>query len=224
MNRFAAVLLRVLVFAAVGAMWFVVAETPLSVSGNAVCIASVLAIYPAVFVARALLDRKPTPLRAVWITVALHAVLMLCFGTALIKSVQTYAAWRLLVLPVPGWFAIRLVFVTGVAAFVCVANLALKGFGAPFALALSRKLATSWAYSHTRNPMVLAVILWFLSIGLMLQSAGFVLWVLVLAAPAELTFLKVYEERELEIRFGDYYRAYKAATPFLLPGKKRAPV
>jgi len=41
-----------------------------------------------------------------------------------------------------------------------------------------------------------------LSFGLWIQSLFFVLWVLLLVAPAWLAFLKLYEERELEIRFG----------------------
>jgi len=37
-----------------------------------------------------------------------------------------------------------------------VINLALKGFGAPFFIVLSRKLAADWLYAWTRDPMVLA--------------------------------------------------------------------
>jgi protein-S-isoprenylcysteine O-methyltransferase Ste14 len=45
----------------------------------------------------------------------------------------------------------------------------------------------------------------------------FVLWVLILFAPALLVFVKVYEERELEIRFGASYLEYKSRTPMLFP-------
>jgi protein-S-isoprenylcysteine O-methyltransferase Ste14 len=34
-----------------------------------------------------------------------------------------------------------------------------------------------------------------------------------------LVFVKVYEERELEIRFGDSYRTYRSRTPLLFPRK-----
>jgi protein-S-isoprenylcysteine O-methyltransferase Ste14 len=40
--------------------------------------------------------------------------------------------------------------------------------------------------------------------------------------PALLIFIKVYEERELEIRFGDPYLAYKERTPMLIPCKPKA--
>ena len=98
-----------------------------------------------------------------------------------------------------------------------MANLALKGLGAPFAIALSRKLTVDWLYAWTRNPMVLAGLAFFLSLGIWFQSALFVLWVLILFAPALLFFVKVYEERELELRFGSLYLEYKSRTPMLWP-------
>jgi len=218
MQGFSAFLVRLVPFGAVAAVLYWVSRQTFPPAGNAVCIAgSVLAIFPAVFVARNLLDRHPDAGHAASVTACLHAWVIACFGTALIKALQTYVAWRFFVIPLPQEIGFLLVAVTGTATALPVANLALRGLGAPFALALSRRLATDWLYRWTRNPMVLATILWFLAIGLWLQSAGFVAWVLLLATPAELTFLKVYEERELEIRFGDSYRAYKARTPFLWP-------
>jgi len=102
-----------------------------------------------------------------------------------------------------------------------VVNLALKGLGAPFAIALSRKLAVDWLYAWTRNPMVLATLVFLLSLGIWFQSALFVLWVLILVVPALLFIVKVYEERELELRFGASYLEYKSKTPMLLPRKPR---
>jgi len=100
-----------------------------------------------------------------------------------------------------------------------VVNLALKGFGAPFFIALSRKLAADWLYAWTRNPMVLAGLSFFLSLGIWFHSTLFVLWVLILFAPALLFFVKVFEERELEFRFGASYLEYKSKTPMLFPRK-----
>jgi len=100
-------------------------------------------------------------------------------------------------------------------------NLALKGLGAPFAIALSKKLATDWLYAWTRNPMLLVVLAFLLSLGVWFQSALFVLWVLTLVTPALLGFVKIYEERELEIRFGASYLEYKSRTPMLFPRRPR---
>jgi len=69
--------------------------------------------------------------------------------------------------------------------------------------------------------MVLALLAFLLSLGIWFQSTLFVLWVLILFAPVMLVFVKVYEERELEIRFGASYREYKSRTPMLFPRRPR---
>jgi protein-S-isoprenylcysteine O-methyltransferase Ste14 len=104
---------------------------------------------------------------------------------------------------------------------LAVINLALKGFGAPFFIALSQKLAADWMYAWTRNPMLLAGFAFFLSLGILFQSTLFVLWVLIIVIPAFLFFVKVYEERELEFRFGASYLEYKSRTPMLFPRKPK---
>jgi protein-S-isoprenylcysteine O-methyltransferase Ste14 len=68
--------------------------------------------------------------------------------------------------------------------------------------------------------MVLGTLASLLSAGLYLQSLYFMLWVAIIFTPALLYYLKVYEERELELRFGASYLEYKAKTPFLWPGKR----
>ena len=80
--------------------------------------------------------------------------------------------------------ALWLVIITGAACFLTVLNLALKGLGAPFAIALSRKLTAEWLYAWTRNPMALASLAFGISLGIWLQSAMFVLWMLIVVSPA----------------------------------------
>ena len=70
--------------------------------------------------------------------------------------------------------------------------------------------------------MVLAGLVLLLSLGIWFQSLPFVLWALLLFAPALLFFVKVYEERELEIRFGASYLEYKSRTPMLFPRRPRS--
>jgi protein-S-isoprenylcysteine O-methyltransferase Ste14 len=70
--------------------------------------------------------------------------------------------------------------------------------------------------------MVLSTYATLLAAGLFFQSLYFVLWVLLLVVPAWIYFLKVYEERELEIRFGAPYLEYKARTAFLWPRRPKA--
>jgi len=178
-----------------------------------------LLIFPVVWLGRKILDRDQTD--AAWITTFVHFTVMLLLGVPMIRAVTTHQAWSGWVLPVPSDIGLVLTIITGTASFLTVVNLALKGLGAPFFIALSRKLAADLLYAWTRNPMVLASLAFFLSLGIWFQSALFLLWVLILFAPALLFFVKVYEERELEIRFGASYLEYKSRTPMLFPRRAK---
>jgi len=168
-----------------------------------------------------MLDKKPTVSQTVWITTFVHYALVTLFGVAIIRAIDTHHDWSGWLLPVPTEISLLLVVVTGAATLLTVINLTLKGLGAPFAIALSRKLAVDWLYAWTRNPMVLATLAFLIALGIWLKSMLFILWVLILVTPALLVFVKVYEERELEIRFGASYLEYKAQTPMLFPRRPR---
>jgi len=203
-------------------MWLVVAPVPPALDATLI-VGCVLAVFPAVRGGRLLLDRRPTLARAEWVTSGVHAALILLLGVALIRAIVTGPGWRGVELPVPHVLAVVLVWVTGIASGFTVVNLAVRGLGAPFAVALSRRLATDWWYARTRNPMVLTTLAWIVAMGLWLRSALFLGWVVFLLTPAWLYFLRVYEERELEIRFGDAYRAYRNVTPFFWPRLRALP-
>jgi protein-S-isoprenylcysteine O-methyltransferase Ste14 len=143
-------------------------------------------------------------------------------GVPIIRAVITHQDWSDWKLPIPVEIGLLLVIVTGAATLLTMVNLALKGLGAPFAIELSRKLAADWLYAWTRNPMVLAGLAFLLALGIWFQSTLFLLWVLILFTPALLVFVKLYEERELEIRFGASYLEYKSRTPMLFPRKPRS--
>jgi protein-S-isoprenylcysteine O-methyltransferase Ste14 len=177
----------------------------------------VLLTFPLVLFGRTILDRQPSASRAVWVTTFVHFGLGFTLGVPLVRALVTHQAWSIWKVPIPMGVGWALVVVTGVASFIVVANLALRGLGAPFFIALSRKLAVDWLYAWTRNPMVLAGLAFFVALGIWFQSVMFVLWVVILFAPALLFFVKIYEERELEIRFGASYVEYKSRTPMLLP-------
>ena len=203
-------------------VWLWALNQPLSNTMNLfIIVGGVVWVFPIVWLGRMILDRKPTPSRAVWITTFVHYVMGIPFGAALIQAVTTHQDWYDWKIPIPVEIGLLLVIITGAACLLTVVNLALKGLGAPFAIALSRKLAVDWLYAWTRNPMVLAALAWLLSLEIWFQSTVFVLWVLILFAPAILFFVKVYEERELEIRFGASYLEYKSRTPMLFPRKPR---
>ena len=216
-------LFRIVLFACILFIWLWAIDAPLSnVMNLSIIVGGVLLVFPLVVLGRKTLDRHRTTSRAAWITTFVHFAVMILFGVAIIRALTTHQDWSGFELPVPAEIGLSLVIITGAASFVTVVNLALKGFGAPFFIALSRRLAADWLYAWTRNPMVLATLAWLLSLGIWFQSALFVLWVLILVVPALLFIVKVYEERELECRFGASYREYKSRTPMLLPRKPRA--
>ena len=181
----------------------------------------VLLTFPLVLLGRKILDKKPTVSRANWVTMFVHFGLGFTIGIPFVRAVITSQDWVGLVLPVPSVIGLVLVIITGVVSLLTVINLALKGFGAP-GIVLSRKLTIDWLYAWMRNPMALAGLAFFLSLGIWYRSVLFVLWVLFLVTPALLFFLKVYEERELELRFGASYLVYKSKTPMLFPRKPKS--
>jgi protein-S-isoprenylcysteine O-methyltransferase Ste14 len=222
MRRIIEFLLRVALLAFIWLVLWWALNAPLSsVMNLSVIVGGVLLTFPLVWLGRRILDRHPTTGRAVWATTFVHLGLGFTFGVPIVRAVATHRDWSGWALPVPSVIGLLLVVATGAACLLTVGNLALKGFGAPFFIALSRKLAADWSYAWTRNPMALAALSFFLSLGIWFQSGLFVLWVLILFAPALLAFLRVYEERELEIRFGASYLEYKSRTPMLFPRKPR---
>jgi protein-S-isoprenylcysteine O-methyltransferase Ste14 len=215
-------LIRVALFASLCLLFLWMTDAHLS-SGLNLCIivGGVLLTFPLVWIGRNLLDKQPTAVRAIWITTLVHWGLGCTLGVPLVRVLVTHRDWPGWILPIPTGVGWALVIITGVASFVVVANLAIRSLGAPFFIALSRKLAVDWLYAWTRNPMVLAGIAFSLALGLWFQSLFFVLWVLIVFMPALLFFVKIFEERELEIRFGAAYRDYKSRTPMLVPRKPR---
>jgi len=211
-------LVRVVLLAFVWSIWWWALNTSLSNTMNlSIIVGGVLLVYPVVWLGRKILDKKPTINRSHWVTTFVHYAVGFLFGITVIRAIMTHQDWSGWVLPIPAEIGYMLVVVSGVVTLLTVINLALKGLGAPFAIALSRKLAVDWLYAWTRNPMVLASLALLLSLGIWYRSTLFVAWGLILVSPALLFFVKVYEERELEIRFGTSYLEYKARTPFLFP-------
>ena len=211
---------RIALLAFIWFIWWWVLNAPLSnVMNLAIIVGGVLMTFPLVWLGRKILDRQQTIGHAVWTTIFVHFGLGFTFGIPIVRAVSTYHDWSGWVLPIPYVIGLVLVIITGAAFLLTMINLALKGFGAPFFIVLSRKLAADWMYAWTRNPMALAGLAFFLSLGIWFQSALFVLWVLIVLAPAYVFFVKVYEERELEIRFRASYLEYKSRTPMFFPRK-----
>jgi len=215
-------LFRLFLLALIWIIWRWALSSQLSpVMNLCIIVGGVALVFPIAWAGRKILDKRPTLSHAVWVTTVVHFALGFLFGVPAIRAVTTHQDWFGWVLPIPSAIGLALVIVTGAALPLTVVNLALRGLGAPFFVALSRKVATDWLYAWTRNPMVLAALAFLVSLGIWFRSMLFLLWVLILFAPALLFFVKVYEERELEIRFGVSYLEYKSRTPMLFPRRSK---
>jgi protein-S-isoprenylcysteine O-methyltransferase Ste14 len=223
MRPFIEFLVRVVLMALIVSIMWWTPELSLSPIMNlAVVVVGVLLTYPLVLLGRKSLDRNQTQSHVAWVTTIVHFGLGFTLAVPVVRAITrlpNLPGWEL---PVPREIGLAMVIITGAASAVVVMNLAVRGLGAPFFIALSRRLAVDWLYAWTRNPMVLAGLAFFLSLGIWFQSAMFVLWIILLFAPALLFFIKVYEERELELRFGAAYLEYKSKTPMLWPRRPKA--
>jgi protein-S-isoprenylcysteine O-methyltransferase Ste14 len=172
---------------------------------------------------RCLLDHRPRLDREGWVTTAVHYAEMILLGCAVMVAVGFGKEHPIMSIPLPRDISHFFLLATGAFVTATVLNLAIQGLGAPFAVALSRKIADGWLYSRTRNPMVLGCLLFAVVLGFWLQSLHVVLWAAAWLSPAWLILVHVYEERELELRFGAPYLDYRRHTPFLWPRLRRAP-
>jgi hypothetical protein len=106
-----------------------------------VIVGGVLLVFPIVWLGRKILDRHLTTSSVAWITTFVQFAVGNLFAIAIIRALTTHQDWYDWVLPVPAEIGLLLAIITGAAFLLTVVNLALKGFGAPFFISLSRKLA-----------------------------------------------------------------------------------
>lgn len=83
-------------------------------------------------------------------------------------------------------------------------------------LMATQKLIIQPPYTYCRNPMALGAIGVYLGVAILFRSMGAAILVLFVASWL-LIYIKRVEEREMQIRFGQEYLAYKRRTSFLIP-------
>ncbi len=90
------------------------------------------------------------------------------------------------------------------------------GRGTPVPIMATQKLIIQKPYSYCRNPMALGSIVAYLGVAILIGSISAVMlvaiWTILL-----LTYIKLLEEKEMELRFGEAYREYRKQTPFIVP-------
>jgi protein-S-isoprenylcysteine O-methyltransferase Ste14 len=89
------------------------------------------------------------------------------------------------------------------------------------AFVLTERLVGGGVYGRTRNPMSLGLYAACLGVAMIAGSLTVTLGVLLILLPVHAFNLKYFEERELELRYGESYAEYKRIVPFLIPSFKR---
>jgi len=88
--------------------------------------------------------------------------------------------------------------------------------GTPFPMIPTKKLLVFGPFKYCRNPMTLGTIMAYSGIVVMIGSYTSLLFVL-LFTMILIAYIKLVEEKELELRFGKEYVDYKNDTPFMIP-------
>jgi hypothetical protein len=139
-KRILETLLRIAVFALMLLFWSWLMGLPFAAALDLGIIAGfVLLIFPLLWLGRKILDRRPTLDHTVRVTTVVHYAVVFLLGASAFRAVATYPQWPDWTLPIPSGTGLALVILTGAWLAFTVANLALKGLGAPFAISLSRK-------------------------------------------------------------------------------------
>ncbi|HNT25074.1 MAG TPA: isoprenylcysteine carboxylmethyltransferase family protein [Anaerolineales bacterium] len=90
------------------------------------------------------------------------------------------------------------------------------GRGTPVPIMATQQLIIQKSYAYCRNPMALGTMVAGLGLAILIASISAVALVLALAALL-LVYIKLVEEKEMEARFGEAYRAYRKQTPLIIP-------
>ncbi len=88
------------------------------------------------------------------------------------------------------------------------------GKGTPVPVVPTKRLITSGPYKYCRNPMVFGTLLFYVGLSVIFNAVSAILMLVPLISIPILIFIKLVEEKELEIRFGQDYLEYKERTPF----------
>jgi protein-S-isoprenylcysteine O-methyltransferase Ste14 len=88
--------------------------------------------------------------------------------------------------------------------------------GTPFPMLPTKKLLVVGPFKYCRKPMTLGTIMAYAGIAIWIGSVTALSAAAILAAIL-ICYLKLIEEKELLLRFGDEYMDYKKKTAFLIP-------
>ncbi len=97
-----------------------------------------------------------------------------------------------------------------------VALFSKHGSGTPAPWNPPSRFVVRGPYRHVRNPMIIGALFMIVSEALVLRSVPLALWAVVFFV-GNAVYFPLSEEKRLEARFGDSYRAYRANVPRWIP-------
>ena len=157
-----------------------------------------------------------------------RAVLLLPFNvTIVIPGIILYATWSInigwgLSAPiclVPILLGVLLICIGLALMYKTISLLARMGKGTLAPWDPTQKLVVHGIYRHVRNPMISGVSCILLGEAVLVGSIPLLIWFAVFFV-LNLIFIPLFEESNLEARFGDEYRRYKENVPRWLPRLK----
>ncbi len=94
-----------------------------------------------------------------------------------------------------------------------------RGKGSPVPLKDTQTtiLVVKGPYKFCRNPMIFGYILVWIGLGFLFNSFFLLIGFSIIMTSLLVIFVKLWEENNLEERFGDSYREYKKKVSFLIP-------
>lgn len=125
------------------------------------------------------------------------------------RNISTKYTWNLLT----GLFIISIglyVVIVTISTFIRIG----KGTLAPWSP--TKKLITGGIYGHVRNPMILGVLTVLIGEAIAILSINIFLWALIFFIINNIFFV-LYEEPNLEKKFGNEYLEYKRNVPRWIP-------
>ncbi|MEM3586244.1 MAG: isoprenylcysteine carboxylmethyltransferase family protein [Candidatus Jordarchaeaceae archaeon] len=81
----------------------------------------------------------------------------------------------------------------------------------------TRRLVVDGAYKYTRNPMMFGYLLILVGLGFLFNSLFLTFGATSIFTVGLVTVIKLWEEKNLERRFGEAYVEYKKKVSFLIP-------
>ena len=108
----------------------------------------------------------------------------------------------------------------GAVALCCALSMLLAGRGTPFVASPPQKLMTHGIFGYVRNPMMWALLFVLLGEALNFGSYLLLVWLVAWGRIGHLVVV-MYEEPQLESRFGEQYREYCSRVPRWFPRHAR---